>query len=408
MFTLQRRRGRVVVVPFVFAVLLSASLVPAASAAPARVTTQAAQQEGIAGKWLAAQIGPDGHLTRETAAATRAPNAAPLPKGASERARAALQGIAPDGTDWGLTIDFVFAMRSTDAETNARTLLGGAVKQDSKEYWAPPFFDDPNARIAGATAKTLVAAEVNRDNPKAYGGSNLRNEVLNLIAKSGVEKGRIKDRIPAYPDYDSTNTFSQSLAVIGLAGSGGVPRSTVDFLARQQCSAGYFRMFYNDKLTCDQGKGRPDGDGTAMALSALLAAKDAGAKNTRRPIMKAVRWLKSAQKPDGSFGGGVTTEGANTNSTGLIAQALFDAGEKRAAAKAKRWIASLQITPEVAQGLPIEKQVGAIAYNQEAYDLAVQGQTDAGADQWRRATAQAVLGLEPVPFRELIGLTPRS
>ena len=54
-----------------------------------------------------------------------------------------------------------------------------------------------------------------------------------------------------------------------------------------------------------------------------LVREDAGP----RPVLggaqagRAVDWLLDQQKPDGSFGGGTSTEGPNANSTGVAAQA---------------------------------------------------------------------------------------
>ena len=141
------------------------------------------------------------------------------------------------------------------------------------------------------------------------------------------------------PNTGSNNadTFGQVLAVIGLAGVGRNNQSAIDQLTRQQCSEGYFRSFYavdpdppNAPNDCDGGKAfdqsSPDGDVTGFALSGMLAAQRAGTTGLDDAIARARSWLVAHQDPSGGWGGGVGTEAPNTNSTGLIVQALADAG----------------------------------------------------------------------------------
>ncbi|WP_433158034.1 prenyltransferase/squalene oxidase repeat-containing protein [Kribbella sp. CA-247076] len=343
----------------------------------------------------------DARTERRTTAAASPEAGAAAAWMAGQLVDGAIPGFA--NPDWGLTIDTQWALIATEADPAVIRSVVKAVSEHVPDYAGPGWYPDPDARIAGATAKILLAAVTAGQDYRDFGGRNMRQETLDLLAgpDAGVEEGRIRD---FGTGNDDTNIFSQSLAVMGLARSGGVPEAAVNFLVRQQCADGYFRMFYNDKLTCDEGQGAPDGDGTAMAVQALMTAQNYGIGGVDDEILKGLTWLTSVQKPDGSFGGGVSTEGSNTNSTGLVAQALVGGGRTAAADKAKDWVASLQLTAENVGAAA--DHVGAIAYNGESLADAVANGINLGIDQWRRATPQAVFALAPVPFADLAWTDP--
>ena len=91
----------------------------------------------------------------------------------------------------------------------------------------------------------------------------------------------------------------------------------------------------------------PDTDATALAVLALTAetgeraGASAGRRRTRwRPPPRG--WPRP-QEADGGFGGATSTEGPNTNSTGLAVRALVRAERCEEAGKpAARWIEQLQ------------------------------------------------------------------
>ena len=330
--------------------------------------------------------------------------------GAADQAAGWLAGQLVDGAmpgfvgpEWGLTIDAQFGLIAANADPAVIASVVDAVQTHVPDFAGPGWYPDPEARIAGATAKVLVAAVTANKDVHDFGGRDLRQETLDLVAgaDAGVEQGRLRDKATG---ADDTNTFSQALGIIGLARSGGVPETLVSFLARQQCAAGYFRMFYNDKQTCDEAKGEPDNDGTALAVQAMITARNYGLGGYDERIAEALDWLESAQKPDGSYGGGVGTEGANANSTGLVAQALTAGGRTAAADKAAAWVESMQLTTATAGAAAAH--AGAIAYNADVLADARTNGIDLGIDQWRRSTTQAVFGLAPVGFAELSWTDP--
>lgn len=260
--------------------------------------------------------------------------AAPAPADAAAAREAAswLAGEVTDGAlpgpfggpDWGLTIDAVIALSATGVAASTRQTATAQVAAHVRTYnsyddWGIEGFTD-----GGATAKLLYAAAAAGADPTDFGGFDLRAEALSLVAgaDAGHQRGRITSRTTADSGPDASNTFDQSFTVLGLARSGDVPQDTVDFLVRQQCAAGGFRLYPDTgdgpSPSCDeQADATLDVDSTAMAVQALLAAADEGAAGAADAADRGVTWLVAQQHSDGSFGGSGPTTGANSNSTGL-------------------------------------------------------------------------------------------
>jgi hypothetical protein len=302
-------------------------------------------------------------------------------------------------TDWGLTIDTGFAM-AADGTTPVRLgRLRTALANHVRDYTT--FGGDT---FAGPTAKLLLATKVLRAAPRNFGGVNVRAQLLRLMApaSAGFEHGRFRDT----GSQDFSNVIGQSYAVIGLARTGGVPVPAVSYLIKQRCSAGYFALAPTVGKTCNQAGGTPDVDATAIALQAMIAARAQGVQFPDWLIGRTGTWLASAQKRNGSFGGGTGTAAPNSNSTGLAAQALFAVGRNQARLRAASFVAKLQITAARAAAGPARSDIGAIAYNRAAFNAAISGGiTDTTRDQWRRSTPQAFFALHPVPLTRL--LAPR-
>ncbi|WP_018681363.1 hypothetical protein [Actinokineospora enzanensis] len=365
--------------------------------------------------------------------------AAPERDGAVAVARWLARQVDADGTvrnplggalpDHGLMIDLVYASYAAGAGELAQPILRYLDDQrHAGEYFAfGALYQNPkyDAVIDGGyAAKTLVAAEVAGRDPRHFGGWDLLAETKGSIPRSGPDKGRVSvhTKNPELADAvdNNTNTFGQSLAVIGLAGVREVDQLAVDRLVGQQCVEGYFRILYSfvpttetgdDVLpggyklsSCEEGKpydlSEPDNDATAMGLSALLAARAAGARGVDGPIDGAVRFLRGAQDASGGWGGGVTTEAPNTNSTGLVVQALADAGGSDAQVRTGlAYLKAAQVNQADA-GTRLAEDIGAIAYDPQQYrDSRQTGMSS--KDTWVRAGAQAALGLAQVGFHDL-------
>ncbi|WBB91280.1 prenyltransferase/squalene oxidase repeat-containing protein [Verrucosispora sp. WMMC514] len=306
--------------------------------------------------------------------------------------------------DWGLSIDGVIALAATGAAGPTRQAATAQIAAHVRSYnsyddWGIEGFTD-----GGATAKLLYVASSAGADPTDFGGWDLRAETVALLSGAGTghQHGRITSRTTEETGPDPSNTFDQSFAVLGLARSGGTPQETVDFLIRQQCAAGGFRLYPDadgvPSPSCDdQGNATLDVDSTAMAVQALLAADVAGADEAAQ---RGADWLVAQQRVDGSFGGSGPTSGANSNSTGLAGQALAAAGRDAEAARAAEALAALQLT--TANGGAAAADAGAIAYASDALAEAVRdGIAESFRDQWRRATAQALLGLAQIPLGQI-------
>lgn len=249
---------------------------------------------------------------------------------------------------------------------------------------------------AGSTAKALVVAQTAGEEPRSFGGSDLVQRLQARVAKRRNIEGRIRDK--SATDY--SNTIGQSFAALGLAEAGS-PKAgpALRFLLKQQCSEGFFRLGFAKvkaaKQGCDAGRPKlsaPDTDVTALAVLQLDALSKKN-KRVRASIADAKSWLVRAQRNNGSFGGGPSTEKPNSNSTGLAAWALGETGRCAAARDAATWLSGLQVTGDQS-GTPLEGEVGAIAYDRAAYTA---GETDGitveSRDQWRRTASQAAPGL---------------
>ncbi|MFI8420420.1 hypothetical protein [Streptomyces sp. NPDC085479] len=369
---------------------------------------------------LAASLGAGGtFLAAVLIASGTGAVAAPQPAAAADAARWQAgeldAGAIPAmfaGSDWGLTIDTLVALKATGVDEEAADAIVATLKTHVRDYNSNDAWGGkPGHRVSGATAKLLYAAVVAGEDPTKFGEFDLRQETVDLIAgpSAGLENGRLKDKI--VEGSETANTFGQSLAVLGLARSGDVPQNTVDFLIDQQCSAGGFRLypyaFGSDTVTgdCDaQGaEAVLDPDSTAMAVQALLAAADDGAEGAAEAAEKGGAWLATIQNPDGSLNGSGPTDFPNSNSTGLGGQALAATGHKAEADKAADWIKAHQLTASNAGAASVD--TGAIAYNDESLTGAkTDGIADFQRDQWRRSTPQALLALAQIPLAD-IGLT---
>jgi hypothetical protein len=297
-----------------------------------------------------------------------------------------------DFDDYGLTADFGFALAAIEGNSPALRQVRKALAANVDSWTTGVDFGSSDV-YAGSTAKALVFAQTVGANPKRFGGTNLVKQLSALVSTSGPTTGRIQD---VSTSGDFANTIGQSFAATGLSNAGAdAGRPVLKFLLKQQCEKGYFRLDFSAKSaadqTCDGGPKTPDTDATALAVINLLSLEHPSPK-ARAAVGKAVTWLRKAQKADGSFGGGPSTEGSNSNSTGLAAWALASADYCPNAARAARWVATLTIREDATGKLA--GQVGAIAYDRKALKAAQQsGLTQGTRDQWRRATAQAAPAL---------------
>lgn len=328
------------------------------------------------------------------ALATESQAATPSGSAGSWLARQVRTGVVHNAQfnfdDYGLTADTALALKALGGHRKAlkATRRKLAANVDS---WTSPGTEV----YAGSVAKAAVVAKALGARPRAFGGVDLIKQLNGTVTPSGPARGRIRDT----SEYgDNANTLGQAYAAQALSAAHSPnARAVVRFLLAQQCSKGYFRLYFADPSAAAQGcvagdpaSSAPDNDATSVALMSLHSIKHPNAK-VRTAIRKASRWLKRQQHHNGSFGGGPTTSAPNANSTGLAGAALGQVGSCAQARKAARWVARLQVGK--ASG-PLKNQRGAIAYDRAALTAArTTGITPASQDQWRRATAQAAPAL---------------
>ncbi|MDP3892963.1 hypothetical protein, partial [Nocardioides sp.] len=369
----------------------------------------------------AAALAAGGALLVSGLAATGPAQAAPGDDPAAEAASwlttqltdGLIQG--PWGPDYGLSIDFALSLAEVGGHSSEVEAVADAVAASVDQYIAydfPPYEEgDPHysGQVAGATAKALRLAQAVGEGPE-FGGVDLVERLETLVLTDGPVGGRIADEAfrngEPDPDGDYANVIGQAYAASTLTAEGTATRGqdVVDFLLQQQCSDGFFRLYFNqDKEAADQScdggtpaESAPDTDVTALV--AVLLADQAADEAIGAALDDARSWLLDSQLADGSFGGGPTTAAPNSNSTGLAGWALGTLGEDAAAAHAAAWVRAHQVQPIGSCATALDSEAGAIAYDQAALAAGHQSGITAGVqDQWRRAGAQAAPALAWAP-----------
>lgn len=304
-----------------------------------------------------------------------------------------------DFDDLGLSADIAFGLDAAGGQDATVDAITNAIEPRAQAEWYTSTFEGVTTTYAGSVAKALVLAQTAGSSPTDFGGVNLVTKLEDLVVKDGATKGRVRD---VNNEFGDANVIGQAFAAQGLATANSPQAGAVtDFLIEQQCTGGYFRLNMAAANAPEQGcvdadatGSAPDTDATALAVLAL--AGQAADPEVAAALTKATAWLQSAQRADGSFGGGTSTEAPNANSTGLAGWALGERGLTAPAAKAAVWVRSLQ---SAGVGRCATKVApGAIAYDQAALAAGLKsGITAATQDQWRRATAQALPALKWAP-----------
>ena len=341
--------------------------------------------------------------------ANAAPAAAPtLPRTDDTAAQIAADWLAGEltnglmvgkfGPDFGLTLDTGFAL-SAAGNGAAVAAINTAVEPRIAEYVG----DGTKESYAGPLAKAAAFARTAKKNPTSYGGINLvtRLEDRTADASAGATAGRMSDK-SEFGDF--ANVIGQSYAVraLSLAGSAEAVAAR-DFLLKQQCPSGFFRLSFDKQASANQSCAEgtagsaPDPDVTSIAVINLIASRD-NSQAVRDALAKAGTWLAGRQRGSGAFRGGTGTAVVNTNSTSLAGYALGRLKNRAAAMKAAVWVRKLQPVDKFKCRSALTKDTGAVAYRKDKVAAArTAGITADARDEWRRATAQAVLGLQFAP-----------
>jgi hypothetical protein len=310
-----------------------------------------------------------------------------------------------DFDDLGLSADAAIGLAVLGRRTGAVTRIAEAIEPRAESEWYTSTWEGVTTLYAGSLAKAAVLASTAGLDPRSFGGVDLISRVEGTVATQAPIAGRIEDDPTS---GDTANVIGQGFAVRALAEA--TPASAraddaLGFLLQQQCDAGYFRLYFTkDKTADEQGcvdgaesGSEPDTDATALSLINLVASGHDDAA-TLAALTKGQAWLLDQQRRNGSFGGGATTEGSNTNSTGLAGWALGALGEDRAAHRTATWVRRHQPVDRGACRSALGRELGAIAYDRAALVAARKdGITDQTADQWRRASFQAAPVLRWAP-----------
>lgn len=348
------------------------------------------------------------------------PDSRPLSIGASwlegQLTSGLIHNTQYDFDDVGLTIDAGLSLRtigghgatvSAIANALAPKITGanGYIESDEFDFSTTPATFVQRGHYAGATAKALVFVQATGQNSSTWAGTDLVGALENRVTATGTSAGRISDD-SSYGD--NANVIGQAFAARGLSNATPVSSKATDvfsFLHKQQCSAGFFRLYFNPNpaasdQTCDggtAGQSNPDTDATALAVLQLKAITSP-TQDVTDAIDSAEAWLLGAQHADGSFGGGTATEAPNTDSTGLAGWALGELGDTAAAAKAATWVRAHQADVPTACANALSGQTGALGYDDAAVTAGrTDGITTEVQDQWRRATAPALPVLQWAP-----------
>ncbi|MEA5055762.1 MAG: DUF4430 domain-containing protein [Propionicimonas sp.] len=305
-------------------------------------------------------------------------------------------------TDWGLTMDALFALAGAKVGGKQITATAHALYASGESYIGP---QNQLASRWPYVAKTALALEIAGIDPTAFPVGGSTRDLIADLRSSIRPDGRWTN---------SADAFKTSLGILALSRTEqGVPASAVTAYQAMACldtsNANFGSFGYLS------GCSGADVDTTAMAVQALLAA---GVSASDPSVSNAVAWLGKQQDKDGSFpspwGPG------NTNSGGLAGQALFGAGKTSEALASAAFVQSLQLScmtaadekvTDAAVVKSLKAATGAIAYNADGWSEALEYGLDAtNIDQWRRATAQAILGLgsPTLGFVSAAGVSPST
>ncbi|UFN45866.1 prenyltransferase/squalene oxidase repeat-containing protein [Nocardioides okcheonensis] len=318
-------------------------------------------------------------------------------------------GLLISGTnpDFGLTIDTGMALSTVSSQGGTVTAINNTLEPRIAEYVG----NGTAESYAGALGKAAAFARVAKKNPTSYGGINLiarlEERTADVPADPAAEPqkaaiaGRIFDKSAS---GNFANVVGQSYAVRALTLAQSTEAATArDFLLKQQCASGAFRAdFANADLpnqSCTDGVAgsEVDPDATALAVINLVESGDKSAAVVGA-LAKAGTWLADRQRNSGAFRAAAPVSKINTNTTALSGYALGLLKNREASQKAALWVRKNQPVDKYKCRTALTKDTGAVAYRKDRVKASTTSGIPAEArDEWRRATAQAILGLQFAP-----------
>jgi hypothetical protein len=313
--------------------------------------------------------------------------------------------FAPGGSpskDDGGSADAVISLTALGGQRAKARKISVALAKDIDNYVTGGSYVKVDPGAAGKAAVALRAAH----RPVRNVGPTHRN-LIRDIESTVQPSGRVSVVSASGtvdPSAEWANVLSQSYAVKALAAarSRSAARAT-RFLLTQQCSAGWFRVYFTDtdadpyatvsndtRCAADHTSG-PSVDATAVALAALTPQAHKS-RAVKRSIRRAAAWLMKQQLRNGGFTDG-TAEAAghpNANSTGFAGWALGDLGKTRPAKRAAAWLRAHQLQNVGGCTPYAKKDRGALAYDDDAWSMAQTTNLTPNDSQFNSATSQAL------------------
>jgi hypothetical protein len=309
--------------------------------------------------------------------------------------------------DFGLTLDTGLALHSVPGHETGVAAINAAFEPRVDEYVG----DGTKESYAGALGKAAAFARAAGENPIDYGGKNLVARLEERTAdvpadpakepQAAAIAGRIFDKSES---GNHANVVGQSYAVRELS----LARSTEaaaarDFLLKQQCTSGYFRLSFDNadlpNQSCTEGLSgsEADPDATALVMINLIESHDSSPA-VKTALDRAGAWLVDRQRNSGAIRSSGDNAQINTNTTALGGYALGLMRQSDAAQKAGLWVRKNQPVDKYKCRTALTKDTGAVAFRKDRSKAAkATGIPADGRDEWRRATAQGIVGLQFAP-----------
>jgi hypothetical protein len=317
--------------------------------------------------------------------------------------------LGKSGADFGLTIDTGMALSTVTDQGATVAAINDALEPRIAEYIG----DGKKESYAGPTAKAAAFARTAKKNPTSYGGRNLITELEALTADATTATGTppvtapnpLAGRISDKSEFgDFANVVGQSYAVRALALANSAEAGAArDFLLKQQCTSGYFRLDFDKPATpsqsCTEGVAGSEADPDATAL-AVINLVESGDKTpaVQAALAKAGGWLAARQRNSGAIRSAGPGASINTNTTAIGGYAMGLLKNRDAALKAALWVRKNQPVDKYKCRTALTKDTGAVAYRKDrATDAKTTGIPADARGEWRRATSQAILGLQFAP-----------
>lgn len=315
--------------------------------------------------------------------------------------------VTEQGPDFGLTIDSGMALSTVTSQGANVTAINTALEPRIAEYVG----DGTKESYAGPLAKAAAFARTAKKNPTSYGGINLitrlEERTANIPADPVAEPqaaafaGRVFDK-SEFGNF--ANVVGQSYAVRALTLANSTEAGAArDFLLKQQCASGYFRLNFDKanvpSQSCTEGVAgsEADPDATALAVINLVESGDKTPAVTAA-LAKASTWLADRQRNSGAIRSAGDGAQINTNTTALGGYAMGLLKNRDAALKAALWVRKNQPVDKYKCRTALTKDTGAVAYRKDrTVDAKTSGIPAGARDEWRRATSQAILGLQFAP-----------